>query len=172
MRRIEWTPELDNLLHAWAAEVPPVSITDQAKRLEVSRASIAKRRKQLGIISDRNPTAAANEARRVDAAAIRAELEVLLLQDAARLRQQMWEPTEYIDHGGKDYIQVRWTLEQAAHADKLKLMQAAGLAVDRSLKISEHDTGNGNTEAISMLGGIAKLLEQAAASMPEDGPQA
>jgi hypothetical protein len=170
MPPIAWTPDKDTLLAAWAAETPPVSITEQAARLGTSRTAIARRRKHLDITSDRTTTAAANEARRVDAAARRTELQHLLLEDAEKLRARLWKPYEYIDHGGKDYLEVRWTQNEPSPTDQLKLMQAAGIAVDRSLKISDHDSDTGTIEAVSMLGDIAKLITDAAATMPAEGP--
>lgn len=91
---------------------------------------------------------AATEARKTDAAAIRAELELQYAQDAQRLRSQIWQPHKYIDHGGRDYDRVEWTQDEPSPVDKLKLMQASTIAVDRSLKISDSGRGTADLSAV------------------------
>lgn len=131
---------------------------DIARTLERSPASISKYAAELGLSFDRSAVQAATEARKADAKAKRAELEVLLLEDARRLRGQIWQPHTYIDHGGKDYLRVEWTQDQPTPADKLKLMQATGAAVDRSLRLAEHDSDQGVEAAKSLLTDLGRAL--------------
>lgn len=100
---------------------------------------VSKVASQLGLSFDRSATKAAVEAHAVDAKAKRAALLANLLDDAARLREQIWAPHEYVDHGGKDFDEARWIQKEPTAADKLKLMQAAGIAVDKSLRLEQHD---------------------------------
>lgn len=110
--------------------------------------------KQLGLSFDRSKTAAATAVKVVDAKAKRAQLMQDLLNDAARLRAELWQPHEYIDHGGKDFVEARWTQPTPSSADKLKLMQAARQALDGSLRLDQHD-GDGSIEQVgSLLGAL------------------
>jgi len=129
-----------------------------ADRMGFGRTTISKHAKRLGLTFDRTQTKAATAAIQADAKAKRAALELKLLEDAEKLRSQMWQPHTYIDHGGKDFIQVQWTQHEPTPADKLKLMQAASAALDRSIKIAQLDSDNGAAGAISMLEGLAKQM--------------
>lgn len=94
---------------------------------------------QLGLGFDREATKVAVAARKTDAAELRSLLELQLLEDAQKLRAQVWQPHEYRDYGGKDFILRKWTQDEPTPVDKLKLMQAAGIALDRSVKLGELD---------------------------------
>jgi len=159
-----YTPDEDALLRERLAA--GVSQRAVAEELGRTPGSVASRAHKLGIRSDRTQTVAATAAVIVDAKARRAGLEVALLEDAEHLRRQIRAPHEYIDHGGKDYIEVRWTQEEPSPTDKLKLMQAVGVAIDRSLKLALHDADGGHTEAVGMLDGIAAAITAAADRMP------
>lgn len=122
---------------------------DIARELERSGASISKIASELGLSFARGPeVAAATEARVADAKAKRAELMNTLLDDATRLRAQIWEPHEYRAHGGRDFVEQRWTQPEPTSADKLKLMQAATIAVDRSLRLDLHDSDTQGLPAV------------------------
>lgn len=160
-----WTTEDDQQLRdLHAAET---SVRAMATALGRGRSSVDRRLKHLGLRSTRTNTVAATAANMADAKSRRAALEVNLLEDAERLRQQLWQPHKYIDHGGKDYLKVEWTQPEPSPTDKLKLMQAATAALDRSIKISVHDADTGHIEALGMLDGIAAAIEAAAAGMDE-----
>lgn len=135
-----------------------LSVRGIGERMGFSRNTISRHAKRLGLSFNREQTKAATAAVQADAKAKRARLELQLLDDAEKLRSQMWEPATYIDHGGKDFIKVEWTTTQPTPADKLKLMQAASAALDRSIKIAQLDSDNGAAGAISMLEGLAKQL--------------
>jgi len=134
------------------------SRNDIARETGRSAGSVTAVVKQAGLAFDRAPTKAATEAKAVDCRARRAQLELDLLEDAQRLRKQLWEPHVYIDHGGKDYCRVTWTQDEPTPTDKLKLMQAASAAIDRSLRISDHDTDNGTEDAKAMLTSLGRAL--------------
>lgn len=157
-----WTPRRDEQLHTWNAAVPPVPISEQARRLKTSTAVIVRRRKTLGLVSDRTGTAAANEARRVDAKLRRAELAEKLLDDAEKLREQLFNPVTVFNFGGKDNTFEQERIDEPTFADKLKIVQAVGTAVTHHIKLVEHDAEGGVTEAVSMLDGLAAALGKAA----------
>lgn len=122
---------------------------DIAREMDRSGSTISKIATELGLSFERGPEVeAATAARVADAKARRAELMNRLLDDATRLRAQIWEPHEYIDHGGRDFTEARWTQDEPSPADKLKLMQAATIAVDRSLRLDLHDSDTQGLPAV------------------------
>ncbi|MEV8177205.1 hypothetical protein AB0O99_04055 [Cellulosimicrobium funkei] len=160
-----YTPDEDALLR----ERLTAGVSQRAVAEELGRTpgSVASRAHKLGIRSDRTATVAATQAVIVDAKARRAGLEVALLEDAERLRAQLWQPHTYFDWGGKDHDFDEHTVEEPTPSDKLKLVQAAGAAIDRALKLALHDADGGHTEAVGMLDGIAAAIAAAADRMPE-----
>jgi hypothetical protein len=140
-----------------------------ATAIDRSGATVSKIAKELGLSFDREGVKAATEAKVADARARRAALMLDLLDDAAKLRRQMWVETTYIDHGGRDFTKAEWKQPEPSAADKLKLMQATATAANASMKLEEHDTGNGGVEgAKSMLGALAAGLQAAYEQMPDD----
>ncbi len=121
---------------------------DIAKTLRRSGSTISKAAQKLGLSFDREMVKAATEARVADAKARRAELMNSLLDDAARLRQQIWEPHEYREHGGRDFVRQQWTQPEPTPADKLKLMQAAASAATTSMRLDLHDADNQGLSAV------------------------
>lgn len=120
-----------------------------ARRADVAAGTVTKIVKAAGGTFERSAeTKAATEARKVDAAAIRAELEIEYAQEARRLLGQIRQPHTYIDHGGRDYTRVEWTQTEPSPVDKLKLMQASTMALDRSLKISDHGRINSDLAVV------------------------
>lgn len=105
----------------------------------------------LALSFDRTATQQATAARKADAAVIRSELELQLLEDAQRLRAQIWSPHEYIAHGGKDFVETRWTQDEPSPLDKKHLMASAGMAVDRAIRLGELDKDDEVEAAKSML---------------------
>ncbi|WP_130414554.1 helix-turn-helix domain-containing protein [Xylanimonas ulmi] len=145
---------------------PGMTQRKAGKALGVSQSTIARWSDDLGIPWNRDPVKPAVAAKVFDAKAKRAQLEKDLLDDAARLRQQIWEPHEYIDHGGKNFTEVRWTQAEPSPADKLKLMQAATVAVRHSLDIAKHDSeANEYTEQRNV---VDELMDRLRRTAPTD----
>lgn len=141
---------------------------DIARELDRSPATVSKYAGELGLTFDRTAVQVATEARKADARARRSELEVLLLEDARRLRAQLWQPHIYIDHGGKEFVRVEWEQPEPTPTDKLKLMQATGAAVDRSLRLAEHDSDQGVEQAKSLLTDLGRALGLTTTTSPAD----
>lgn len=127
-----------------------------AKRLPISAGLVTKVCKELGLNFDRSTTAVAVAARQVDLRARRAELRTLLLDDAHRLRKQMWEPARLVNFGGRDNTLAETQLAEPLFADKKNIMASVGIAVDRILKLEAIDDDAGDA-AKSM---AARLAEQ------------
>ncbi len=144
-----------------------------ARRTGRSGRTVSRIAEALGLTFERGEQVRqATEARKVDARARRAALALALLDDAERLRRQLWEPAQYIDHGGKDFIQVRWVLAEPTAADKRNLMQAVGLAVDRAVRLDEYDSGTGVGQVVSLLESLASGLAAKWGSGDDEHPVA
>jgi len=135
-----------------------VARNEIARRVGVGTSSVSGIVKRAGLNFDRSRIKKATEARQVDLAAKRARLQEVLLDDAMRLREQIWQPHEYVDHGGKDFDEARWTMDEPTPADKHKLMQAASAALGRSLDLAKHDTDDKAADARAMLTQLGAAL--------------
>jgi hypothetical protein len=158
-----WTSDEDDVLRERLAA--GVSQRAVGRELDRTPGSVASRAHKLGIRSDRAQTYAATAAVVIDSKSRRAKLEHELLEDAERLRGQLWSPTVVFNFGGKDNTYEERTLDEPPHADKLKIMQAVGIAVDRSLKISAHDADTGVAEAVGALDAVEQAIAAAAAAI-------
>ncbi len=115
--------------------------------------------KDLGLTFRRGPrVAAATEARKADAASRRAALALALLDDAERLRKQLWEPATIHNFGGRDNTYNSHQLDEPLFGDKLKISQATGVLIDRSLRLTDYDAERGAGEVRSMLGELGRAL--------------
>lgn len=134
---------------------------DIARTLELAAGTITKIARELGLSFDRAPTAQATEARKTEAAARRAELELAYLAEARMLIEELRAPVLVFNFGGKDNTYEEQLHDEPDAASKLKLMQASGIAVDRALKLSDADASTGLPAAKSMLGALAAGLKVA-----------
>lgn len=151
-----WTPEDDETLRTLHAAGR--TLGDVATTMGRSKATISRHAQLLGLGWDRTQVARATKARAADNRARRAELEAGLLADAARLRAQLFAPTVAFNFGGKDNTYEEHDLEEPTFADKLKILQGIGVAVDRALRIAQHDSGVGTDDAKSLLGDLGRAL--------------
>ena len=145
------------------------------KKLGISKATVTGWAKAAGTRTVRNEaTREATEARVVDLKARRQELTALLLEDAHKLRKQLWEPTVVFNFGGKDNDYNERSVDEPTFSDKRAILGAVGIAVDRVIKLEAVDQDGGQTAAVSMLDKLAKQLMEVdvvdpAAGEP-DGP--
>lgn len=166
-----WTDDDDaRLRELHAAET---SLRAIAADLDRSKTAVARRLAHHGLsAADRSQTMAATAAKVADARARRAALELALLDDAARLRQQLFAPTVAFNFGGKDNTYAEKQLAQPTFADQLKIVQATGAAIDRALRIAEHDADTGVDQAVGMLDQIHAAIGAAAAHVGDPDQQA
>ena len=129
-----------------------------ARRLGISNRRVSEHSKVIGLAWDRSKTKAATSARVADNKSVRSQIEAGLLTDVQRLRAQLWAPCKAFNFGGKDNTYAEVALEQPTFVDQLKIMQAATIAVDRSLKIAVHDSDSSHDDAKSMLTGLAAAM--------------
>lgn len=139
-----------------------------AKEMGRSPAAISDHSRQLGLKYDGSMVVAATLARVTNAAALRTELELQLLEDASRLRRQLFAPAKAYNFGGKDNTFAEHQLPMPSARDQLDIMKATTIAVQHSLKISEHDVNAGTGAAIGMLDKIAEGINIAALDLDLD----
>lgn len=114
---------------------------------------------ELGLSFERSEaTRAATEAKKTDARTRRAALALALLDDAERLRRQLFSPMVAFNFGGKDNTYEEHQIPEPTPRDKRDLMQAIGTAIDRSVRLDEYDAGTGLPQALSLLERIATGL--------------
>jgi hypothetical protein len=129
------------------------------KQLGISKSTVTGWAKAAGTRTVRNEaTREATEARVVDLKARRQELTALLLEDAHKLRKQLWEPTVVFNFGGKDNDYNERSVDEPTFSDKRAILGAVGIAVDRVIKLEAVDQDGGQTAAVSMLDKLAKQL--------------
>src|SRR5690606_18819922 len=117
---------------------------------------------ELGLSFERQAPLAAVEARKADARARRAALALALLEDAERMRQQLFAPALVYNFGGRDNTFEQATIPEPDFRGKRDLMNAIGIAVERSIRLDEYDRDAQGVEAAkSMLGALATGLGMA-----------
>lgn len=103
-----------------------------------------------GLTFDRSATKTACEARVVDLAKRRADLMAALVEDAHKLRRQLWEPCVEKKvvtlsggmHGVSTWEVVEVEHEQPPFADQQRILTSVGIATDKALAIDKHDNRN------------------------------
>ncbi len=129
-----------------------------ARQIGRSGRTVTKIADELGLDFERARTRVATEARKDDARARRAALAVRLLDDAERMRQQLWEACTVYNFGGKDNTFEQALINEPSFADKHKIMSSVGIAIDRAVRLDEYDADPGIDAAKSMLGALARGL--------------
>ncbi|ROO51064.1 hypothetical protein EDC02_5928 [Micromonospora sp. Llam0] len=140
-------------LHAQGLSRNKIATTMQRGTRTVSRLAA-----EMGLSFHAERTREATAAKQATARERRATLALALLDDAARLRAQLWEAASYVDHGGKEFERRDWTMDEPTFADKAKIMQSVGIAVDRAVKLDEYDKDTGTEDDKSMLVDLREAL--------------
>lgn len=144
-----------------------VARNEIARRLQVSTGTVTKYAPRGSF--DRTGTALAVRAHHVDMAARRAQLAQKLLDDAARLRQQIWEPTTIYNFGGKDNTYNEKHVDEPPFEAKRTLMQATTTALTAHLRLVDHDSDGGLDEARSVLDGFMNAIARRAHELGDQG---
>lgn len=133
-----------------------------AREIGRSGSTVSKIAEALGLTFERGAEVlAATEARQADLAALRAGLALDLTRDAMRLREQLWQPARVFAFGGKDNEYAEEWHPEPPPADKRALLGAAGMAIDRSLKLAPIDSGGDADQVRSMLGSLGEAIATA-----------
>jgi hypothetical protein len=137
-----------------------VGCNEIARRLEVSPRTVSRYAPPGSF--DRSATIAAVKARQADMAARRAQLAADLLEDAERMRRQLWEPALVYNFGGKDNDYNERTLDEQPVDGKRTIMQAVSTAVNAHVRLVDHDGDGGVDEAKSVLDGFMDAVARRA----------
>jgi transposase-like protein len=124
-----------------------------ARQFEVSPSTVTTIAKNEGIDGafDRTATKRATEARNADTSARRAALKGLLVEDAHRLRAQLWQPCVMHNFGGKDNTHNSIELPQPTFEQQRNIMTSVGIAVQRVADLEKLDMGGGVEEAAGLI---------------------
>ncbi|MFE6486605.1 helix-turn-helix domain-containing protein [Streptomyces sp. NPDC057757] len=114
-----------------------------------------------GLVFDASMTEEATRHRVAQLAALRADTAVDLHLDALRLTQQMWEPAKIFSFGGKDNTYNDKDVAEPPSGDKKNLMAAAGIALEKSLKLVPPADDSGVEDAQSVIGALMVGLKAA-----------
>lgn len=152
-----WTAEDDDTLRA--AHAAGKSLHSIAREMGRGKATVSVKAAALGLTWDRAQVGEAVHAKVVDAKARRAILKDHLLDDAARLRTQLWTPAVVFNFGGKDNTYEQRTLDKPPFADQLKIMQATSSAIATYERLERLDDDAGASDGRSMLERLAKRLD-------------
>ncbi|MCL3994438.1 helix-turn-helix domain-containing protein [Streptomyces lavenduligriseus] len=90
---------------------------------------------ELGLDFDRSMTAEATRARKADLEERRVLLAEALQGDAERLTEQLWQRAKVFNIGGKNNTYTDHDVDEPPAEAKKNLMAAAGIAVEKSLKL-------------------------------------
>jgi hypothetical protein len=113
------------------------------KQLGIPKGTVTRWAKETGVETvSVSTTRAGTEAASVYAKARRVELSKLLLEDAHRLREQLWQPARLVSFGGKDNTLNETTLDEPLFVDKKNILGAVGIAVDRVVKLDALDSSD------------------------------
>lgn len=129
-----------------------------AREMDIAAACVSRTAAHLGLSFDRSKIQAATQARLADLAERRSLLAEDLVGDAEKLRAQLWQPHLYWDWGGKDHDYDDKLADEPTPVDKRSLMGAAGMAIDKSLKLAPIEETSGLDSAKSMLGSLGQAL--------------
>ena len=100
---------------------------------------------------ERDATKLATEARKTDAAARRAALQVDMLAGAQKLLTQMFSPTKIYNFSGRDNSYNERQVDEPPFRDKRDLAAAIQALVAQSVRLAELDAGGNVEGAISLL---------------------
>jgi folylpolyglutamate synthase/dihydropteroate synthase len=151
-----WTTDDDAALRAHHAAGR--TLGDTATEMGRSKAAVSRHASLLGLGWDRGQTKAAARAKKLDAEARRAQLKLDLLDDAAKLRKQLWEPVTVFNFGGKDNTFNEHQLPQPPHVDQLKLVQATSAAINAYGRLEQLDVAADTDDARSLLAQLGRAL--------------
>lgn len=117
-----------------------LSRNEIARRIRRSGRTVSRIAVELGLSFERSgATAAATEARKVDAAERRSRLQVDALAAAERLLGQMFSPARVYNFGGKDNTYEETTHDEPPFRDKQAIATAMQALAQTALKLAEYE---------------------------------
>lgn len=131
-----------------------LSRNEIARQLNRGQRTVSNLAAAMGLTFDRAyRTGAATEARKMDAAARRAELALQLLDDVEKLRARAWAPYEVTGNSVDGPVSI--TIDLPPLRDAKDAYVAVAVAIDKHLALVRHDTSTGVEGVISLLDKLA-----------------
>lgn len=128
--------------------------TEVQRQLGIPKGTLGRWVKAAGVRTVRSQNAhEATQAAQADAKALRAELSLGLLQDAKRMRDELWEPSIAISAG--QVVEA----PRAVPEVQLKTLTGIGIAIDKSATLEAVDNDGGVAEVVSILDSVREELE-------------
>lgn len=145
------------------------SRNDIARMTGISNDVVSRTVRAAGKTFDRaGEVAAATAARQADNRAKRAQLAADLLDDAQKLRKQLWLPTLVYNFGGKDNTYRQHVLKSAPVEVRRNAVVTAGITFDKLTRIVERESG-GTESALGLLDHAAAAFAAAAGVLRDEG---
>jgi hypothetical protein len=113
--------------------------------------------REEGLVLDVTKVKARNKGRLEEAAEQRARIMRKMMNASESLLGQMDAPARVFNFGGRDNTFAEVELDAPPIADKLRLMQAAGIGVDKALALAAHDAGSARV-SINLIMATAEKL--------------
>ena len=113
--------------------------------------------REEGLVLDLTRVKARNKGRLEEAAEQRSRIMRKMMNASESLLSQMDQPAIVFNFGGRDNTFAEVELEAPPIADKLRLMQAAGIGVDKALALAAHDAGSARV-SINLIMATAEKL--------------
>ncbi|MFH9823023.1 helix-turn-helix domain-containing protein [Streptomyces bobili] len=107
-----------------------------ARAIGRSTRAISVQAAKMGLAFDRTMSEEATRARKADLEERRVLLAEALQDDAERLTEQMWEPAKVFRIGGSANSYTERDVDEPPSDAKKDLMAAAGIAIEKSLKLA------------------------------------
>ena len=115
------------------------SVGEVAKHFGRGKTTVSRIGREAGLDLTHPSLKKAAEAQRAQNAARRAELARLLLEDAYRLREQLWQPCRVYSFGGRDNTYREHILPEPDARTKREILTAIGIAIDKVIALEKYD---------------------------------
>jgi hypothetical protein len=151
-----------------AARANGVSAGQIARDHGVARSTVTKiaADNDLANAFERTQTENAARAKQADCKLLRAQLKQDLLADAQRFRKRAWESYQVVV-GTPEGAEIV-TLDLPPLPDARAAYTAIGIAVDKSIRLEEHDSDDSAAGAKNLLGSLSDALGVAARNLGGD----
>lgn len=131
--------------------------TQIARATGVDDADLTEILREEGLVLDVTKVKARNKGRLEEAAEQRSRIMRKMMNASESLLSQMDQPARVFNFGGRDNTFAEVELDAPPIADKLRLMQAAGIGVDKALALAAHDAGSARV-SINLIMATAEKL--------------
>ena len=128
-----------------------------SRRLGINDAKVTEIAQQEGLVFDRTTSVAKTKGRLEQAAEQRSRIMHRMMDASENLLDLLDRPVTVFNFGGRDNTYAEQEVDAPPIADKLRLMQAAGVGVDKALALAAHDAGSA-TVSINLILATAEKL--------------